>query len=43
MCFSECPWKTSGELQIKSDTNMTLGPQHAAQGLGKGEYYLDNV
>jgi len=43
MCFRECPWKTSGELQIKSDTNIALGPQYAVQGLGKGEHCLDDV
>lgn len=41
MCLRECPWKTSGEFQIKSDTNMALGPQHATQDPGKGEHYLD--
>lgn len=43
MCLREYPWKTSGEFQIKSDTNMALGPQHATQGPGKGEHYLDDV
>ncbi len=37
------PMETSGEFQIKSDTDMAFGLQHAKQGPGKGDHYLDDV